>query len=370
MKPEDFAYVVELFHEAALQPEHWRTALHEIGRHLGAEGTCLMAWPGPHTQALWSEGLDALAKVFFDEGWYARNARMARAVALRHTKPVLRESDLFSPEELDTLPFNVDFINRMGFRWVAGTFIGESRGMLTAFVAERKAKAEPFGSEEVAVIEALNPHMRRAAEIASRLGEAKNAGMLDAFEELGCAAILLDFSGGVQHMNKRARQHLGQGLHLLHRQLSTAQTQANHAFQQLIADLLRPPSPQANAPVLANVPRQNGRPLFAYGMPVARSAQEIFQHSKAILILVDPDEHVSPPETVLRHGFKLTPAESRLALALGEGDTLNEFAMRQGVSVGTARIQLKAVMAKTSTRRQSELVALLARLSRTNAKWS
>lgn len=368
MKPEDFTHIVDLFYEAALQPEHWRTALHEISQHLGAAGTALMAWPGPHTQALWSQGLDELAKAYFDEGWYARDLRMARAVALRHTKLVLRESDLFSIEELDTLPFNTDFINRLGFRWVAGTFIGENRGRLTAFVAERRATAEPFGTEEVAVIQALNPHMRRAAEIASRLGEAKNAGMLDAFEELGCAAVLLDFGGRVQHMNKRARRHLGLDIHLLHGQLSTADKQANHAFQQLVADLLRPPSPKASAPILANVPRQNGRPLFAYGMPVARSAQEIFQHSKAILILVDPDEQSSPPEIVLRHGFNLTPAESRLALALGEGDTLHEFALRQGVSVGTARIQLKAVMAKTSTRRQSELVALLGRLSRANAK--
>jgi DNA-binding CsgD family transcriptional regulator len=369
MKPEDFTHIVDLFYEAALQPDHWRSTLHEISQHLHAEGTSLMAWPGPHTKALWSEGLDELARVFFEEGWYARDLRMARAVALRHTKVVLRESDLFSIEELDTLPFNTDFINRLGFRWVAGTFIWESRGRLAAFVAERKAGAKPFGAEEVAVIQALNPHMRRAAEIASRLGEARNAGMLDAFEELGCAAILLDFTGQVQHMNKRARRHLGQDIQLLHGQLSTANKQANHAFQQLIADLLRPPSPATSAPVLAHVPRQNGRPLFAYGMPVARSAQEIFQHSKAILILVDPDEQLNPPELVLRHGFNLTPAESRLALALAEGDTLHEFALRQGVSVGTARIQLKAVMAKTSTRRQSELVALLGRLSRSNANW-
>jgi DNA-binding CsgD family transcriptional regulator len=368
MKPEDFTQIADLFYEAALQPELWRSALHEISRLFRAEGTSLMAWPGPQPQSLWSEGLDGLAKVYFDEGWQARDLRMVRAMALRHTKLVLRESDLFSPEELDTLPFHVDFINRLGFRWLAGTFIRESRGRLTAFVAERKAAAQPFGAEEIAAMEALNPHMCRAAEIASRLGESRSTGMLDAFEELGCAALLLDFTGQVQHMNKRARGHLGQDIHLLRGQLSTAHKQANHAFQQLIADLLRPPSPAANVPILANVPRKSGRPLFAYGMPVARSAQEIFQHSKAILVLVDPDEHLSPPDLMLRHGFNLTPAESRLALALGDGDTLNEFALRQGISVGTARIQLKAVMAKTSTRRQSELVALLGRLSRANAK--
>jgi DNA-binding CsgD family transcriptional regulator len=369
MKPEDFAQITDLFYEAALQPDRWRAALHEISLHFRAEGACLLAWPGPNAPAVWSQGLDELARAFVEDGWYMRDLRMARAASLRHTKLVLRESDLFTPEELDTLPYNVDFINRLGFRWVIGTFVGENRGRLTAFVAERKAAAAPFDEEDVAVIQALNPHMRRAAEIASRLGEAKNAGMLDAFEELGCAAILLDFAGRVQHMNKRARRHLGQDLNFQHGRLTTVHSPANQAFQQLITDLLTPPSPAQNAPVLANVPRRNGRPLFAYGMPVARSAQEIFHQSKAILVLVDPDEHQSPPEMVLRHGFNLTPAESRLALALGGGDTLNEFAERQGVSVGTARVQLKAVMAKTSTRRQSELVALLARLSRANAKW-
>ena len=107
-----------------------------------------MAWPGPHTEALWSQGLDELAKAFVAGGWYTNNLRMARAVALRHTKLVLRESDLFSPEELDTLPFNADFINRLGFRWVIGTFIGESRGRLTAFVAERKANAAPLSARK------------------------------------------------------------------------------------------------------------------------------------------------------------------------------------------------------------------------------
>ena len=368
MKPEEFARIVDLFYEAALQPEHWRSALHEVSQQFRAEGTCVIAWPGPHTEFVWSEGIDELVKVYLDQGWCAQDMRMARAVALRHTKPVLRESDLFSPEELDKLPFNAEFINPQGFRWVAGTFIGESPNRLTSFAALRKTKAEPFGQDEVAAMRALNPHMRRAAEIATRLGDARSAGMLDAFEELGCAAILLDFTGRVQRMNKRARRHLGQDIHMLHGQLSTAHKQSNDAFQQLIANLLQPPSPIGNTPVMANVPRQNGRPLFAYGMPVARSADEVFRHSKAILILVDPDEHLSPPELVLRHGFNLTPAESRLALALGDGDTLNEFALRQGVSVGTARIQLKAMMAKTSTRRQSELVALLARLSRANAK--
>jgi DNA-binding CsgD family transcriptional regulator len=209
--------------------------------------------------------------------------------------------------------------------------------------------------------------MSRAAEIASRLAEARDTGALDAFEQLGCAAILLDFLGRTQRMNQRARKYLGKAVIVTDGQLATAHKDSNAAFQQLIADLLQPAPSVSGAPILAHLPRPDARPLIAYGMPISRSAQEIFHHSRAILVMVDPDENQSPPEIVLRHGFKLTPAECRLTLALGEGATVSEFAARQGISVGTARIQLKAVMAKMATRRQSELVALLARLSRAHA---
>ena len=54
--------------------------------------------------------------------------------------------------------------------------------------------------------------------------------------------------------------------------------------------------------------------------------------------------------------FALSPAESRLAVALCQGQTVNDYAANHGVSVGTARFQLKQVLAKTQAPRQSELV--------------
>jgi DNA-binding CsgD family transcriptional regulator len=106
-----------------------------------------------------------------------------------------------------------------------------------------------------------------------------------------------------------------------------------------------------------------GRPLFALGMPVVGAAQDVFQHAKAMVLLIDPDAQVTPPELILRHGFALTPAEIRLALAMIRGETLADYADGHGISIGTVRVQLKSVMGKTGTHRQADLVALLARLS-------
>ena len=59
----------------------------------------------------------------------------------------------------------------------------------------------------------------------------------------------------------------------------------------------------------------------------------------------------------VQHG--LTQAEARLAVALCEGLSVEEAAARFGVSLATVRAQLKAVFAKTGTRRQAELVGRL-----------
>ena len=60
---------------------------------------------------------------------------------------------------------------------------------------------------------------------------------------------------------------------------------------------------------------------------------------------------------------RVTPAEARVACALVRGLSPQEAADACGVALGTVRTQLKAVFAKTRTRRQAELVRLLIGLS-------
>jgi DNA-binding CsgD family transcriptional regulator len=60
--------------------------------------------------------------------------------------------------------------------------------------------------------------------------------------------------------------------------------------------------------------------------------------------------------------FGLTPAEARLAATIANGSSIEDAAQILNVSNDTVRHQLKAVFHKTDTHRQSQLVALLARL--------
>jgi DNA-binding CsgD family transcriptional regulator len=70
-----------------------------------------------------------------------------------------------------------------------------------------------------------------------------------------------------------------------------------------------------------------------------------------------------PSEARLRKLFELTAAEARLAQCLSCGESLEEAALKLSIKMTTARTQLAAVFAKTDTRRQAKLVAILSRVA-------
>lgn|SRR5262245_44440609 len=89
-------------------------------------------------------------------------------------------------------------------------------------------------------------------------------------------------------------------------------------------------------------------------------------HERAAVALADLNDIPVPGEHVLHSVFDLTEAEVRLAQGLG-GDSLKEVAGGLGIKITTARTQLASIFAKTRTRRQAKLVALLGRLAQFGA---
>ena len=65
---------------------------------------------------------------------------------------------------------------------------------------------------------------------------------------------------------------------------------------------------------------------------------------------------------LLKKNANLTDAEIRLAVALFEGQSLTQHALKPVTTVGTVRQQLKSVFRKTGTGRQAELVTWMRRL--------
>lgn len=69
-----------------------------------------------------------------------------------------------------------------------------------------------------------------------------------------------------------------------------------------------------------------------------------------------------PSAATISKVLGITPAEARLCAELARGSSVAECAQRLGIRMPTARSQLRSVFAKTDTRRQAELMAILAAL--------
>jgi DNA-binding CsgD family transcriptional regulator len=83
-----------------------------------------------------------------------------------------------------------------------------------------------------------------------------------------------------------------------------------------------------------------------------------------VLLVEDLMRQPGEIEPVLGAVFNLTPREATLAAALARGNDLADASALLGITLGTARIYLKSIFAKTRTRRQAELVGLILRLTR------
>lgn len=79
----------------------------------------------------------------------------------------------------------------------------------------------------------------------------------------------------------------------------------------------------------------------------------------ALLTLCESSRLGEDGTTIMKDLFGLTPAEAKLADLLVQDYSIQDAAHKLGRSIGTARIQLRAIFEKTETNRQSSLVRLL-----------
>jgi DNA-binding CsgD family transcriptional regulator len=86
---------------------------------------------------------------------------------------------------------------------------------------------------------------------------------------------------------------------------------------------------------------------------------KIERRSGAMLILHESGRVALPSLQQLKSLYGLTHAEARIAIKLCEGNTPAECAKNMGVSITTIRTQLRALMDKTHSHRQAELLTKL-----------
>lgn len=184
--------------------------------------------------------------------------------------------------------------------------------------------------------------------------------ILRLLDAMSCAGYLLDGSGRVLKANRGGMRLLEREFGLRQGRLMAPDRCADRALQGTIRTM--PGSATITRTSAATLSLDNGLPLIVRSVPISlRPGME--SPAKALIIVVDPKECPPITRNAFREMFGLTDAEIHIAAGLMCGYSPEQIANHQKKGIGTVRQQLKSIYAKTQTKRQSELVALLTRLS-------
>lgn len=237
----------------------------------------------------------------------------------------------------------------------------------TGITLDRSSNQGPAGSSEIELFKVLWRHLENAFEAALRLGTWEDIGQatLSRFATDPAGLILLDRQGRMLFANPAAETMLAanDGLAARDRDLRVGLPETERRYRAILARALDPARQAPTAtPEFLRVPRPSGSGL-PYVLSVTRCpASERMMSGEppaALLTIVDPERRQAPAAKLLRAGFGLSAQEAALAARLCAGETLDEAARRLGIGRETARTHLSGAFAKTGTRRQHALVALL-----------
>ncbi|WP_375250103.1 helix-turn-helix transcriptional regulator [Sphingomonas sp.] len=176
-------------------------------------------------------------------------------------------------------------------------------------------------------------------------------------------ALLLDEYGRILRFTPAMERLLaaGDGIGCAQGHLTAARGASPFDLDRFVAALVAgEPAPQT-----VRLQRPSGKsPYIVTGYPLPRSARVLAPLEAAALVtIVDPAFFAVSTTQQWRAAFRLTMREAELARMLLEGHSLESASESLDIAIGTARVHLRNLFAKTDTNRQGDLIRLLTRLA-------
>jgi DNA-binding CsgD family transcriptional regulator len=357
--------LIEAIYHASVEPGKWQTVLAKLVELLDGISARLLFLDGTAT------AVRASHTVNVDPGYFRRYADYYMNVCpwrpeLKH-KPQGRLYSTFLDFTNDQNAFHRsefynDWARPQGIEHGIGGNVLATPDYTVQLLIQRSAKPGHFTREETVAVNRLLPHMRQALTLQQRLEEERhfrdsvNQARLKSY--LPC--IVLNTRLEIVHLDERVISSFAglQELRIVNDKVVLRDAQLNGQLQRKLKECAAAAQGEWShtgegcVRLLAK-----GAPLELHLYPLHPAHDGVFKagnHYVAVYIN-DPACHYPLNARLVRDGFGLSPAEMRLAEAICNGHSLDEFAAKNGTSLNTVRSQAKQIFAKTGVSRQVEL---------------
>lgn len=359
---EGISRFIGCLYEAVYDAEAWRSAMLELMARTGSRMafvSCVDINNREYTRSNFYHPDDTAAAIGAEEyvaGMFELDPSLTWAAA--HPNAGLCDTATIMPrEDFKQLEYVKWQASRMGTVHWRVFYTSPVDDLSFALSLHPPGSAGPASKDAALLHKLLFEHVSRALRLATRP------------PDLGHDAesvIILDSVGKVMTMSPRAERLVceGDGLTVHKRHLSALYPAATARLESAIHSAVTS-NMLGGAGGGVRLPRTNGRPdwlalvspspRFLEHLPVAVPA--------AVLRIVDAHPQLALTE---HHAelFDLSPREIDVAQALLAGHSVDSMSALLGISRNTGKVHVQSLFRKTGTNRQSELVHLLAHLTR------
>lgn len=362
---------IEAIYDAAPDPSNWPSALQAIADCFGDKGA-IFAWrrdDGSYGTIV-SETL-VEAQRDYERNWSSRDLGAIRAMERGYffNGEPYTNRHLVTKDEIERDPSFVQFRAPHGLGPFGGIAVSPDPHIGVLLSTQRHAGQPEYSDAELGMVSQIGRHVEKSLRLSIRLLDAEFAklGLGESLARIGVGVFALDSLGRVVFSNPAGQRLIGDHLQLVQNRLRIGDGAVRESIDVAIANTLRGDSGDliaAPKPILVQSIESKVR-LVVYLLPIAMragSAEQFLTHTRAIVLAIEQklDEPADP--AVVRDVLGLTLGEARIAALVGSGLPPKEAAERLGIAEETARTVLKRVFSKVGVSRQSELVAVLAKL--------
>ena len=359
-----------MLHEATFNDAQWpvTSALIEdacatggnvlvVGQGFGAEAQILFARFCCHGQRR-----EDMEREYFQK-YHPCDERLPRLRRLPDSQ-VVHVSELFTEQELKVSPIYNEVLSRCHAQNGLNVRMDGPHGSRIIWALADPSEPEGWGFAQIHMIERLLPHIRQFVRVRQALvdAEAVNTSLIQMLDNTRVGVIQLDRRGRIVEANDRARDILRRGDGLSDRNgfLSARLPSDNAKFERLLGGALTRFGDQAAGGSITISRASDSTRLTLHVNPVGSPQMDFGGGRIAALMLIIElarTPHIDPHQVAA--ALALTPAESRVAALLAEGNSVRDIVALTGRKENSVRWHIMRMHRKLDISRQADLVRLV-----------
>jgi DNA-binding CsgD family transcriptional regulator len=357
-------------YDSALDPSLWPGALENAARFVGGPAASVFSKDATRksAQIFYQYGIDpSYEQLYVDK--YVKLDPSTTSQFFANVGDIISTENFMAYDEFLETRFFKEWASPQLLVDSANTVLQKSATDMAMFTVFRHKRDGLVNDEMRRRMQLLIPHVRRAVLVGRLLDHEKSevAGLADAFDGLSAGMFLVDAAGRIIHANAAGRVLLSTGaLNAVGNRLATDDTEINGLLEDALMAAGHGDCAINVKGISLPLTARDGETYVVHVLPLTagtrRRAGAVYTAAAAVFAHKAKLTTLSPLEVISRR-YKLTPTELRVLLAIVEIGGVPEVAEAFGVSTTTVKSHLTRLFEKTSTRRQADLVKLVAEFS-------